>query len=38
MKTEEDAIWFGPNYKKYYPGFKDGKLPKYGEGKPKGDG
>lgn len=33
MKTEEDAIWFGPNYKKYYPGFKCGKLPKYGDGK-----
>lgn len=33
MKTESDAIWFGPNYKKYYPGFKNGKLPKYGGGK-----
>lgn len=32
MKTEQDAIWFGPNYKKYYPGFKDVKLPKYGDG------
>lgn len=27
MKTEQDAIWFGPNYKNYYPGFKNGKLP-----------
>ena len=34
MKTEQDAIWFGPNYKKYYPKFKDGKLPKYGDGTP----
>ena len=33
MKTEEDAIWFGPNYKKYYPGFKCGKLPEYADGK-----
>jgi hypothetical protein len=32
MKTEEDAKWFGPNYKKYYPGFKDG-LPAYAPGK-----
>lgn len=32
MKTESDAIWFGPNYKKYYPGFKSGKLPRYGDG------
>lgn len=32
MKTESDAIWFGPNYKKYYPGFKTGNLPKYGNG------
>ena len=32
MKTESDAIWFGPNYKKYYPGFKNGKLPRYGDG------
>lgn len=32
MKTESDAIWFGPNYKKYYPGFKTGKLPKFAEG------
>lgn len=26
MKTEQDAIWFGPNYKDYYPGFEDGKT------------
>jgi hypothetical protein len=32
MKTESDAIWFGPNYKKYYPGFKNGRLPRYAEG------
>lgn len=32
MKTEDDAKWFGPNYKKYYPGFKCGKLPRYAEG------
>lgn len=34
MKTEQDAIWFGPNYKEYYPKFKDGKLPGYGDGTP----
>ena len=33
MKTEQDAIWFGPNYKEYYPKFKDGKLPGYETGK-----
>ncbi len=32
MKTEQDAIWFGPNYKDYYPGFKNGKLPGYEDG------
>ena len=32
MKTEQDAIWFGPNYKEYYPKFKDGKLPGYEDG------
>ena len=32
MKTEQDAIWFGPNYKEYYPKFKDGKLPGYKNG------
>lgn len=32
MKTEQDAIWFGPNYKEYYPKFKDGKLPGYKDG------
>lgn len=32
MKTEQDAIWFGPNYKNYYPGFKNGKLPGFKDG------
>ena len=38
MKTEDDAIWTGPNYKKYYPGFKYGKesLPKFGLGTEEG--
>jgi hypothetical protein len=33
MKSEQDAMWFGPNYKKYYPGFRNGKLPKFEDGK-----
>jgi len=32
MDSEQDAIWFGPNYKDYYPGFKNGKLPEYKNG------